>query len=252
MSTNLTSENSTEESVHQARIDLAAALRWADRLGLSEGICNHFSVLVPGQRDQFLLNPQGLHWSEIRASDLIIVDSDGNRIEGNYPAEPTAFFIHSRIHQGLPSANCVLHVHAPYTTALCCIEGPGLQWCSQNSLRFFGRVAYDGDYNGMALDRAEGDRICSQMGSADILFLAAHGVVVTGPTLAWAFDDLYYLERSAMNQVLAMSTGQPLRIIPDEICQATAAQMKVERQQSDLHLQAVRRILMRECPEFAE
>lgn len=251
MPTDVTTELTTEEAVRQARIDLAATLRWADRLGLSEGICNHFSLVVPGQTDQFLLNPQGLHWSEIRARDLIIVDPEGNLIEGNYPAEPTAFFIHSRIHAGIPTAQCVLHVHAPYSTSLCCIEG-GLQWCSQNSLRYYGRVAYDGDYNGMALDQAEGDRICSQMGEADILFLAAHGVVVTGPTLAWAFDDLYYLERSAMTQVLAMSTGQPLKIIPDEICRATASQIKSERQQSDLHLDAIRRILLRECPEFAE
>lgn len=252
MSTETTTETSSKEAVRQARIDLAATLRWADRLGLSEGICNHFSLLVPGQTDQFLLNPQGLHWSEMRASDLIIVDGNGNLVEGNYPAEPTAFFIHSRIHRGIPTAKCVLHVHAPYTTALCCVDGPGLQWCSQNSLRYYGRVAYDGDYNGMALDNSEGDRICSQMGEADILFLAAHGVVVTGPTLAWAFDDLYYLERAAMNQVLAMSTGQSLKIIPDEICQATAEQIKTERQQSDLHLDAIRRILMKECPEFAE
>lgn len=241
-----------QDTVRQARIDLAAALRWADRLGLSEGICNHFSLLVPGTTDQFLLNPQGLHWSEIRASDLLIVDAEGNLIEGKYEAEPTAFFIHSRIHLGIPTAKCVLHVHAPYSTALCCVDGPGLQWCSQNSLRYFGRVAYDGDYNGMALDSSEGDRICSKMGDAAILFLASHGVVVTGESLAWAFDDLYYLERAAMIQVIAMSTGQPLKIIPKAICRATAAQIATERQQSDLHLEAIRRILMKECPEFAE
>ena len=128
MSTETTTETSSKEAVRQARIDLAATLRWADRLGLSEGICNHFSLLVPGQTDQFLLNPQGLHWSEMRASDLIIVAGNGNRVEGNYPAEPTAFFIHSRIHRGIPTAKCVLHVHAPYTKALCCFDGPGMQW----------------------------------------------------------------------------------------------------------------------------
>jgi ribulose-5-phosphate 4-epimerase/fuculose-1-phosphate aldolase len=252
MSPVMSPEKSDAQAIRQARIDLAATLRWADRLGLSEGICNHFSLLVPGQTDQFLLNPQGLHWSEIRAGDLLIVDSKGNLIEGDFEPEPTAFFIHSRIHMGIPKAKCVLHVHAPYTTALCCIEGGGLEWCSQNSLRYYGRVAYDGDYNGMALDNSEGDRICSRMGNADIVFLAAHGVVVTGENLAYAFDDLYYLERAAMNQVIAMSTGRPLKIIPDEICRATAEQIGTERQQSDLHLEAIRRILMKECPEFAD
>ena len=240
------------DAIREARIDLAATLRWADRLGLSEGICNHFSLLVPGTLDQFLLNPQGLHWSEIKASDLIIVDPQGNLIEGKYEAEPTAFFIHSRIHLGRPTAKCVLHVHAPYSTALCCIEGGRIEWCSQNSLRYYNRIAYDGDYNGMALDNSEGDRICAALQDADIAFLAAHGVVVTGENLAYAFDDLYYLERTAMNQVMAMSTGRSLKIIPDEICRETASQIATERQQSDLHLKAIRRILMSECPEFAE
>jgi ribulose-5-phosphate 4-epimerase/fuculose-1-phosphate aldolase len=243
---------SDTDAVREARIDLAATLRWADRLGLGEGICNHFSLLVPGTTDQFLLNPQGLHWSEMRASDLIIVDSVGNLIEGRHEAEPTAFFIHSRIHLSRPSARCVLHVHSPYMTALCCIQYGRIEWCSQNSLRYFGRIAYDDEYNGMALDASEGDRICSKMTGADILFLSAHGVVVTAENLALAFDDLYYLERAAMNQVIAMSTGRPLKIIPDAICRATSRQIAADRQQSYSHLASIRRILLRECPEFAE
>ena len=137
----------------QARIDLAAVLRWADREGLSEGICNHFSLLLPGTTDRFLLNPQGVHWSEMRASDLIVVDSGGELIKGDYCAEPTAFFIHSSVHRSRPSAKCVLHAHPPYATALSCIADGRLEWCSQNSLRYYGRVAYDDEYNGFAFDR---------------------------------------------------------------------------------------------------
>src|SRR5262245_65761915 len=88
----------SHDPIIQARIDLAAALRWAARLGLSEGICNHFSLVVPGAQDRFLINPQGLHWSEITPGDLVVVDSDGAVIEGKHPVEATAFFIHSRIH----------------------------------------------------------------------------------------------------------------------------------------------------------
>jgi len=248
----MSTDRPAADAVCEARIDLAATLRWAERLGLGEGICNHFSLLVPGTTDQFLLNPQGLHWSEMRASDLIIVDPAGNLIEGEREAEPSAFFIHSRIHLSRPSAKCVLHVHAPYTTALCCIEDGRLEWCSQNSLRFHGRVAYDDEYNGLALDASEGDRIGSKVANADILFLSAHGVVVTAENLALAFDDLYYLERAAMNQVIAMSTGRPLKIIPEEICQASHAQIAADRAQSYSHLTAIRRILLRESPEFAE
>jgi ribulose-5-phosphate 4-epimerase/fuculose-1-phosphate aldolase len=241
---------SGSDAIQQARIDLAATLRWADRLGLGEGICNHFSLQVPGRDDQFLLNPQGLHWSELCASDLLVVDSNGNLVDGKHKAEPTAFFIHSRIHRSRPSAKCVLHAHPPNITALCCIEDGRLAWSSQNSMRYYGRVAYDEVYNGLALDDAEGDRICDQLADADILFLANHGVIVTASDLALAFDDLYYLERAAMVQVLAMSTGRPLNIIADDICKTTRAQIAEEREQSYSLLEAIKRILLRECPEF--
>jgi ribulose-5-phosphate 4-epimerase/fuculose-1-phosphate aldolase len=242
---------SETDPVQQARIDLAATFRWADRLDFGEGICNHFSLQVPGKDDQFFLNPQGLHWSEICASDLLIVDSDGNLVEGKHKAEPTAFFIHSRIHRSRPDAKCVLHAHTPNVTALCCIESGRLAWCSQNSMRYYGRVAYDDVYNGLALDDAEGDRICEKMADAEILFMGNHGVVVTASDLALAFDDLYYLERAAMVQVLAMSTGRKLKIIPDDICKTTQTQIAAEREQSYSLLEAIKRILSRECPEFA-
>ena len=108
------------DPVFQARLELLAALRWAEFQRLGEGVCNHFSVLVPGTSDQFLLNPQGLHWSELRISDLLVVDPAGNLLEGKHQAEPTAFFIHSQIHLARPTARCVMHTHMPYATALCC------------------------------------------------------------------------------------------------------------------------------------
>ena len=236
----------------QARIDLAAILRWADREGLSEGICNHFSLLVPGTTDQFLLNPQGRHWSEVRGSDLIVVDSSGELIKGHYNAEPSAFHIHSSVHRSSPSAKCVLHAHPPYCTALACIEGGRLEWCSQNSLRYYGRVAYDDVYRGAAFDRSEGDRISSKLADAEILFMANHGVLVTGEDVALAFDDLYYLERTAMAQIIAMSAGRPLRLIPDDVCRATHEQIAKDREQAYYFLEAIKRVLRRDCPTFAE
>lgn len=246
-----TSRSSTSDEA-QARIDLAAILRWADRLGLSEGICNHFSLLLPGTTDQFLLNPQGWHWSEMRASDLIVVDAGGELIEGRHTAEPSAFFIHSSVHRSRASAKCVLHAHPPYCTALSCIEGGRLEWCSQNSLRYYGRIAYDDAYNGLAFDNEEGDRISSKLADADILLMANHGVLVTGEDVATAFDDLYYLERSAMTQIMAMNTGRPLRLIPDDVCRATRQQIAKEHDQAYHFLEAIKRILMRESPEFAD
>ena len=113
----------TNDPVTQARLDLAAALRCAARQGLNEGVCNHFSMAVPGREDLFLVNPMGLHWSEVTPDDLVIADFDGNVIEGRYPVENSAFFIHGRIHQGNKRAQVVLHTHMPYATALTSIEG---------------------------------------------------------------------------------------------------------------------------------
>jgi len=238
----------SHDPIIQARIDLAAALRWAARLGLNEGICNHFSLAVPGAQDRFLINPQGLHWSEISPDDLVVIDPEGNVVEGKHQVEATAFFIHGRIHRGKPNAACVLHTHMPYATAITVSDGGRLEWASQNALRFYGRVAYDECYNGLVLDTEEGDRICAQVENADVLFLANHGVIVCGETVAQAFDDLYYLERACMVQVLAESTGKPLKIVPESIAAMTGRQIASDKIQPKLHLEALKRILDREEP----
>jgi len=242
---------SNVDPVRSLRVDLACALRWAVRYGLHEGVCNHFSVRVAGLEERFLINPQGLHWSEISAGDLLLVDADGRLIEGRHTIEPTAFFIHSRIHLALPDATCVLHTHMPYATALTVAEDARLEWVSQNALRFYGRVAYEDAYNGLALDDAEGKRLADKLKDADILFLANHGVIVRGLSVAQAFDDLYYLERASMLQIIAQSMGKRLRVVPDEIAKHTAKQMTGESQQAKLHFEALKRILHREEPGWA-
>jgi ribulose-5-phosphate 4-epimerase/fuculose-1-phosphate aldolase len=230
----------------QACVDLAAALRWASRLGFGEGVCNHFSLEVPGSPGRFLINPQGMHWSEVTPADLVVVDAHGRRLSGRHNVEPTAFFIHGCIHRGKPAARCVLHTHMPYATTLTVIHGGRLEWASQNALKFYDRVAYDDNYNGLALDAAEGDRMCTQLARADVLFLANHGVIVTGRNVAIAFDDLYYLERACMLQVLAMGTGRPLRTVPDAIAAKTGRQLAEESAQAELHLEALKRLLDRD------
>ena len=236
------------ENKTHARDDLTAALRWASRLGLGEGVCNHFSMEMPDEPGHFLINPQGLHWSEVTSDDLVVVDAHGRHVSGRHTVEPTAFFIHGSIHRGKPTAKCVLHTHMPYATALTVVQGGRLEWASQNSLKFYGRTAYDDDYNGLALDEAEGNRMCGHLANADVIFLANHGVIVTGPTMAAAFDDLYYLERACMLQVLAMSTGRPLRTVNDRIAAETAQQMAQESEQAELHFAAIKRLLDRDEP----
>lgn len=234
----------------QARIDLAAALRTASRMGLGEGICNHFSAEVPGHPGHFLINPQGLHWSEVTPADLVLVDAAGRKISGRHEVEPTAFFIHGAAHRSKPQAKCVLHTHMPYATALTVIEGGRIEPVSQTALKFYGRDAYDGEYNGLALDAAEGERIVAGLKHADILFLSNHGVIVTGPRIDVAFDDLYYLERACQLQVLGAGTGKPLKVVPETVALKTARQM-TDDTQARLHFIALKRLLDRDEPGWS-
>jgi len=236
------------EDINQLRIDLAAAYRWAVRFGLHEGISNHFSVALDD--DTFLINPHGLHWSEITASSILICDADGKVLEGNHPVEPTALFIHGQTHRAAPHAKVVLHTHMPYATAITMLEGGRIEPVEQNAIRFHNKIAYDDEYNGLALDEEEGLRIASKLGNKKAMFLANHGVVVVGPNVAEAFDDLYYLERAAMFQVLAQSTGKPFRRIPEKIVETTIEQMSGERETALLHFEALKRILDKEEPDY--
>lgn len=239
-------------SEREARIDLAAAFRLAVRFELHEGVCNHFSLKVPGETNRFLLNPYGLHWSEITASNLLTLDIDGNILEGKGEAETSAFQIHSRIHALHPNAACVLHTHMPHATALTVLERGRLEPIEQNALRFHGRIAYDDDYNGIVLDGSEGDRLAQCLGEKQILFLASHGVIAVGPTVAQTFDDLYYLERAARVQVLAMATGRPLNRLSEEVQRLTAEQLADgQKMLAESHFTALKRVLDRDEPDYA-
>ncbi len=236
------------DPVTQARLDLTTALRTAARHGLNEGVCNHFSMAVPGREELFLVNPQGLHWSEVTPADLVMADGDGNVIEGRHSVEATAFFIHARIHHGNKRAQVVLHTHMPYATALTSIAGGRIEMCTQNAFRFWNRIAYDDQYSGVALSNDEGDRMCRALGDKDILFLRNHGVIVTGRSVAQAYDDLYYLERAAMVQVLAMQTGRPLHNIDEAMVSHAARQIANDTQQAFLHFESLKRLLDRDEP----
>ncbi|MBC8242295.1 MAG: aldolase [Alphaproteobacteria bacterium] len=237
----------------QARIDLAAVLRWSARLNLHEGVDNHFSVMVPDTSDRFLINPHRRHWHDMKASDLVEVDADGNVVAGAEPPEATAFFIHWRIHVNCPQARAVLHTHMPYATTLSAIAGARLEPITQPALKFHNQIAYDDQYNGLALDAGEGDRLSLALRDKRLAILANHGVITTGPTIAHAFNDLYYLERAAQSQILAYSTGRPLQRIPQDVCASTFEQMQADRDdQSSRFLAEIKRILDREEPDYKD
>jgi ribulose-5-phosphate 4-epimerase/fuculose-1-phosphate aldolase len=230
-------------TVTRLRADLAVALRAAAHHGLAEGICNHFSVELPDASGRFLLNPQGLLWHEVGADDIVLIDVQGRVLAGRHPVEATAMFIHAAVHRVAGKA-CVLHTHMPYSTALTCTSDRALDTTlSQSAMRFHGRVAVDAHYNGLALDIGEGERIARAMNGADIAFLGNHGVVVCGPRIDHAYDDLYYLERACQLQVLAQSTGRPLQTVAPDLAQRVATQAQGERLQGELFFEALRRTL---------
>ena len=244
----------TKEDIQNQREDLAAAYRLAARFSFNEGIDNHLTAKVSGVSNQFLLIPYGLHWEEVTANNLLRVNNEGERLEGEGFVEPTAFHIHNSIYTARPDATCVMHCRPPYPLALCMIKHGRLEYADQNSCRFFDKVAYDDDFPGGAFDAAEGERIAEVLGDKDILFMANHGITVLASSIAQAWDQLYFLNRACEAQVLAMSTGQPLRKLPEEIVQKTALQIEAEESGSAAnyhrHFAALKRLLERDKSDY--
>src|SRR5580693_6430825 len=224
MNASLKPVHSPSEAERHARIELAACYRLADRFGFNEGIDNHMTVLVPGHADRFLLAPFGMHWSEVKASDFLVVNFDGHVLSGQGLVEDTALYIHQPVHRLAPQGRCVLHTHMPYATALTMLENPRLEMAVQSALGFYEAIAYDGDYNGLAFDASEGERMARVLGSKSVLLLANHGVLIVGETVPVAFERLYFFERAAQAQLLALSSGRSLKLVPEKIVRATHAQ----------------------------
>ena len=233
----------------EARVELAAAFRIAVMFDFHEGIANHFSMLVPGRDDRFLINPFGLHFSEITASSLAVVGVDGAPISGTAP--PTGIGIHAPIHRLCPQAAVVLHTHQPWTTALAMHDDLHLAPISQTSLQFTDRVVYDERYEGLA-DLDEGERLAKVLGEAEVMFLRHHGILVAGPELGVAMDDLYMLEKAAQLQVLATGLGAPSPIRDDTI-ERTRAQFAEGRiEWGRMHWAAMMRRVERVQPDFRD
>ena len=241
------------DAVSEARAELAACFQLAAQYGFEEGICNHFSAVVPGHDNLFFVNPYGYAFSEITASRLLICDFDGHVVAGEGKPEATAFFIHARLHRLKPRVKAAFHTHMPNATALCLLEGPPLLWLGQTALKFYGRTAVDENYNGLALDDSEGDRIAQTTGDADIVFLKNHGVLVAGESIAEAWDDLYYLERAAEVQLKAMNSNCPLKAVPHEVAQRTYEQMRAgDKESARAHLNSGMRELRRRKIAFEQ
>ena len=236
-----------------ARVDLAAALRWAARLDLHEAVANHFSLAVDDAGTRFLVNPDKVHFSRVRASDLLEVDAnDPGTLSRPGAPDPTAWGLHGSIHRLVPHARCALHVHSPYATVLACLEDPVLPPLDQNACMFFGRQAVDTDYGGLALEE-EGTRCAGLLADPriSVLIMGNHGVLVIGQSVAEAFDRLYYFERAARTYVMALQTGRPLRVLSDAVAAKTEAELNDYPSAGTAHLRELRAILDAEGADYA-
>ena len=236
------------------RQDMAAVFRIAARLGWNEQIGNHNSLMLP-RRDAddpptFLINPRGYLFQELTASSLIVCDLDGRVLRGSGELRKVAFHIHARIHLANPRAACVIHGHPRFLTALSMLADPEVTLSHHNNLMLNDRLAIDHHGVAPADSHAEGDRLAAALGDKSILLMGGHGVTVVGPTVHDAFDECFIAERTAMYQVTAMSTGRPLRSLPEGERRQWAGPWG-DRFDARLHLDAWHRVLSREEPDYA-
>jgi ribulose-5-phosphate 4-epimerase/fuculose-1-phosphate aldolase len=241
----------------RARIDLAAAFHLAVRNDFHEAIDNHFTLNVPGTNDRFYLNSYGYHWTEITAGNLLEVSYDGQIISGKGIAEPAAVCIHGPIHRLIPDAHCVLHTHMPFATALTQLQDMTLELTGQSALYLLDKVAYYYDYDGIVGSPTEGEQMAETMGDKPILMLANHGVLVTGKTVAQAFDRLYFVERSCRTQLYSMWTGLPRRFVTPQVLERIRSYKFVpdpnmDKSGDEYHFDAMKRILDREGSVYAQ
>jgi ribulose-5-phosphate 4-epimerase/fuculose-1-phosphate aldolase len=198
------------------RVRLAACYRVVDMMGWSEVIMNHISARVPGPDHHFLINPYGLLYDEVTASNLIKIDVDGNKIApSEYPFNPAGFVIHSAIHMARDDAQAVMHTHTTAGTAVA-TKAHGLRHDSFYAVQFTGRVAYH-DYEGISVHLDERDRIVDSLGDKPALILRNHGLLTVGPTVAHAFWHMWRLQRACEAQVMTDAMQGDNNPVPREI-----------------------------------
>ena len=225
--------------------DLAAVFRWTAKLNMHEGIANHFSVCHPDSNGSFYVNGTGQHFSNIKASDLVLIEENNFEKMKNKPeiVDPTAINIHGAIHKKVPHAKCILHVHSKYATALSCLKDPTLPPIDQNTMRFYNRIALYDDFGGLGFEE-ESEKMANSIGNHSTLLLANHGILTAAPTIAQAFDDLFYFERACETYLTALSTGKELNIASNEVAEKTAQDWEnYSTDMAGLHLKAIRSIL---------
>ncbi|MDB4852724.1 class II aldolase/adducin family protein [Alphaproteobacteria bacterium] len=233
----------------EARRDLAAVFRWTARESMHEGVANHFSFAVSDDGQQFLMNPYGVHFSRMKASDLQLLDARKTPDDYGENIDPTAWWIHGAMHRNNPQARCIIHLHSKYATALSALKAPSLPAVDQTTCRFHNRVVIDTGFDGMGLDD-EAERLSQCLGNKRMMMMGNHGFMSVSETPALAFDLAYHYERGCRTYITALSTGAPLSFLPDSVAEKTARQWEQYDNAADKHLAAIRTILDEDAPDY--
>ena len=239
--------------ISELQKDLAATFRWTARLDMHEGVANHFSACVPGSND-FYCNRAGIHFSRMKASDLILVTEENKEELKNKPdiIDPTALYIHGAIHEKAGHARCIFHVHSKYATALSTLKDPVLKPIDQNTMMFYNRVSSYNEFGGLGLDE-ESTKMAISLGNKQHMLLSNHGILTTGKTVAEGFNSLYYFERAAQTYLTALSTNQELNVVSHEVAEKTAEEHEnFPTDFPSLFLSQIRLILDKEEPDYAD
>lgn len=238
----------------QERVDLAAAFRWAERFNFHEGVANHFSLAVNEEGTRFLMNPNQWHFARIKASDLIELDANNPESAwGPNAPDATAWGLHGSVHRHCKHAKCVMHVHSVFATVLASLKDSTLPPIDQNCAAFFNRYVIDDHYGGLAFEE-EGERCASLLSDPKkkVMIMGNHGVLVIGESVGDAFNRLYYFERAAETYIRALQTGQPLKILSDEIAEKTASELEGYPEQDERHFSELKAILDEEGSNYAQ
>ena len=235
--------------INEARRDMAAIFRWVVREAMHEGIANHFSCAVSDDGQTFLINPYGIHFSKLKASDLLLVDAHELSDAARARVDPTAWSIHGAMHRNNPQARCLVHLHTHYATALSVLESPELPAVDQTTARFHNRIAIDSGFGGMGVGD-EAERLSRLLGNKMMMMMGNHGFLTVGPTPALAFDLAYHFERGCRTYITALSTGRALSVLGDDVAEKTARQWESYDDANEQHMAAIRAVLDEEEPDY--
>ena len=237
----------------QERVDLAAAFRWTVRLNMHEAVANHFSLAINEDGTKFLMNPNQMHFSRVKASDLLVVDAnDRASMEGPDAPDPTAWGLHGGLHRYCAHARCAMHVHSPYATALAALADSNLPPVDQNGCMFFNRYVIDNSYGGLSFEE-EGARCASLFDDPKkkVMIMGNHGILIIGDTVAETFNRMFYFERACQTYLLALQTGKPLRVIDDAIAEKAAQEIETYPEQDARHLAELKAVLDEEGSNYS-